>query len=216
MRKFTQTTFGEEGNCWQTAVACLLEVDPAELPSQSAVIMESHADGLQHRRHYSGILGAYLFKHHRLTYVELYQPGLYQYLTIKEPGWHLLTGTTVRTGTAPGFERHVVVGRYGEMVWDPHPTRAGLVGDIHLALLIPFPVHVPQWLDTYTHGREPCICPACFLQEQVDALALESEKERGVRPVVIVCNPCQPGVNSLSGYTVKLDEGCEMGVFHFR
>lgn len=35
MRELTQTTFGDRGNCWQTCVACVLDIDPETMPSQA-------------------------------------------------------------------------------------------------------------------------------------------------------------------------------------
>ncbi len=31
--ELTQTTFGVEGNCWQTCIAAILRIDPATLPA---------------------------------------------------------------------------------------------------------------------------------------------------------------------------------------
>jgi hypothetical protein len=44
---------------------------------------------------------------------------------MRERGYHLMVGTTVWTPV--NGRHHAVVARFGEMVWDPHPSRAGLV-----------------------------------------------------------------------------------------
>lgn len=156
MREFTQTTFGLQGNCWQTAVACLLDVDPVTLPDQSIC---DHLDGEGRRQppFYGNLLQVYLKKHHRLAYVDNFPSTLLDVLAIRDPGWHFLTGTTERSGTPGGAPRHVVVARYGKVAWDPHPSRAGLLGEIRYAFLVPRP---PEW-DAYVGREDPCECPAC-------------------------------------------------------
>lgn len=73
-------------------------------------------------------------------------------------GLHMITGRTVRTAT--NGSRHVVVARRGEIVWDPHPSRAGLLDDAddgqrEWSFLVPFP---RSW-ELFT--AHPCICPQC-------------------------------------------------------
>jgi len=164
MKEFTQTTVGTRGNCWQTAVACVLEVDPATLPDQS-VCDQPREDGSRQPPFYGNRLRQYLKKHHGLLYVEIYPSTLADaFLGMKEPGFHFLTGTTVRTGTPGGAPRHVVVARHGEAIWDPHPSRAGLLGEIRTAVLVPFP---PEW--DKGAQEDPCECPACQAPAEVAA-----------------------------------------------
>jgi hypothetical protein len=66
-----------------------------------------------------------------------------------------MTGTTVRSADYNG-ERHVVVGLNGQTVWDPHPSRAGLLDEIHWALLSPWPKGWNGWSDSV------CVCPSCI------------------------------------------------------
>jgi hypothetical protein len=165
MKEFTQTSFGTKGNCWQTSVACVLDLDPATLPDQSVCDLVD-AEGHRQPPYYGNRLRAYLKKHHGLLYIEVYPTTLRDaFLGLKEPGYHFLTGTTERTGTPGGAPRHVVVARHGEMIWDPHPSRAGLLGEIKTAVLVPFP---PEW-DRGTVQDDQCECPAC-----IDARASEA------------------------------------------
>lgn len=157
MTEYTQTTFGSRGNCWQTAVACLLDVEPATLPDQS-ICDPPLPDGGHGTPFFSNWLGSYLRKHHDLAYFEIHVPEARHMLTVREPGWHFLTGETERTGKPDGSPRHVVVARYGEMVWDPHPSRAGLTRKINLALLVPFP---DAWK---SHRYDDCFCPSCIAE----------------------------------------------------
>lgn len=101
MKEFTQTN---------------LDVDPEVLPSQA--VLEAAEKG------YHNALNAYLEHHHGLVYAEL-EDYAFSSVDVRDPGFHLLIGPTVRT-TPERRIHHCVVGRYGEAVWDPHPTRAGL------------------------------------------------------------------------------------------
>lgn len=142
MKELTQTSL-DPGNCWQTAVACILDVDAEELPSQVAI---EAAGGS-----YNNALQAYLAKHHGKGYVAMHVPGeAYEQLRIS--GYHLMIGATARTPTSG--VHHVVVGLDGAMVWDPHPSRAGLTDEISWALITSRP-------KAWKEPRDPCACPRC-------------------------------------------------------
>lgn len=157
MKEFTQTELYPRGNCWQTAVACLLEVEPDVLPSQFDSYQPMEHEGKPYMRlNYNNLLQAYLRKHHGLAYVEFHQPeeALAQ---LRIEGFHLMTGITERSKDYNG-ERHVVVGLNGNCVWDPHPSHAGLIGEIRWAVLSPFP---KLWERGWGEESNPCLCPAC-------------------------------------------------------
>ncbi len=163
IREYTQTNL-EPGNCWQTCIACLLHVEPSELPAQELFDIEKkREDGSTEYGppHYQNALQAYLREPHDLAYMQLYQPcELLKLLSVRAPGWHMMTGRTVRSETN-GNKRHVVVARYGELVWDPHPSRAGLLDDINWAFLVPFP---KSWRGKGFNAG-PCVCPACAAKD---------------------------------------------------
>lgn len=116
MKEWTQSNL-VPGNCWQTAVACILDVEPDALPDQ----VEIEVAG----RSYHNAINAYLAKHHDLIYAPLADFEWGAIATIHPPGYHLMIGPTERTGTSGSH--HVVVGRDGVALWDPHPSRAGLL-----------------------------------------------------------------------------------------
>ena len=154
MRRLTQTNI-ETGNCWQTAIACILDLDPAAMPDQAAI------EGKSSRRSFHNALLAYLELHHGLFYSELFD---YQFsaLRVKEPGYHLLLGPTERTPV--NGQHHAVVGRYGQAIWDPHPSRAGLVAVERWGLLAPIPERLRAIRDEgRAMGRSEleCLCPNC-------------------------------------------------------
>jgi hypothetical protein len=155
MKEFTQTDL-DPGNCWQTAVACVLEVEPRALPSQTAVEAQGKA--------YQNALNAYLEHHHGMLYTELED---YQTLgvTLPDPGWHLLVGPTVRT-TPERRIHHCVVGHHGAPAWDPHPSRAGLTEVRRWGILCPLHDRLRRWRKEMLE-KSPgdwdflCVCPTC-------------------------------------------------------
>jgi len=156
MREYTQTTFGDRGNCFQTAIACVLEVEPASLPDQSACDRRG-PDGRRQEPYFQNLLQAYLRKHHGLAYFDRLPSTILSVFAFRDPGYHFLSGTTVRTGTLGAAERHIVVARHGKMVWDPHPSRAGLIDDVRISVLAP---HPPEW-DQHVALQTECECPPC-------------------------------------------------------
>ena len=159
MKKLTQTRTGATGNCWQTCVAMLLDVDPELLPPQADYDWKvpKEGGGFEWGPSYQAALQFYLHKHHDLHYVEIHCPEeTLSKIRVEHPGWHMMTGRTVRSDSLDGA-RHVVVGYYGEVWWDPHPSRAGLLEDIRWGFLIPFPKSYER--TTWSHGS--CECPTC-------------------------------------------------------
>lgn len=173
MRELTQTVTAKRdngwvGNCWQTCVSCILDLDPEVLPPQKDYDQhETNEDGTPGKwvgpKSYYGALQAYLLKHHGLAYVEL--SGLpseaHSLIRVSDPRQiHMLTGLTARSKAYNGM-RHAVVARGGEMIWDPHPSHAGLTDEVRFAWLIPEP---ESWKKSRVErGDDPavCACPAC-------------------------------------------------------
>lgn len=170
MRELTQTNLAP-GNCFQHCVASVLDLDPELLPPQVEydrfVVKEDGTRSYPHpHRRYDAAVNVYLQKHHGLAYLQLHVPTreLLSQMTFREPGWHFLAGNTVRT--AKSGCTHLVVARYGEVAWDPHPSRAGLLDDGHrrIAMLIPWP---ESWSKTWGNslGVMPdCECPPCIAE----------------------------------------------------
>ena len=173
MNQLTQTVLasaanGWAGNCWQTCVAIVLGVDPDLLPPQAECdLYTTNADGSRGDRvkgtpYYQMHLRAYLRKHHGLAYVELHEVAeVFEALAVVDDRLHMLTGPTVRSASLGGLH-HVVVARRGKMVWDPHPSRAGLLAeDNHWAFLVSFPKYWTECEKRNGTTPEPCVCPAC-------------------------------------------------------
>lgn len=166
MIEYTQTNLAP-GNCWQTAVACVLDTPPETLPDQNVCDLwdkpdpEDRETWTRTSPFYHNELGTYLRKHHGLAYISL-QPFMLYHLQIKPPGIHFMSGQTVRTKQS--WQNHVVIARYGELLWDPHPSRAGLTEVVYWSFLIPYP---DEWAKRSSQQNE-CHCPACggFALEQ--------------------------------------------------
>lgn len=159
MRELTQTVLGEAGNCWQTCVACILDVDPDTLPDQTTIerVTGRSEDGRILRvGSYNNPLQAYLRDHHAMTLGNLYGHMLDAVSVTSMSGLHLAFGPTVRT---PSVDvDHVVVARDGVTIWDPHPTRAGLIRATSWGVFTGFPV---EWDIINSRTRNPCVCAAC-------------------------------------------------------
>lgn len=163
VREQTQTNL-DPGNCWQTCVACILDVDAAELPYQNAPSKFS----------YTNRLNSYLEKHHGLAYVEVHQPVI---TALSPPELHLMAGPTVRT-PASGVH-HVVVARRGQLVWDPHPSRAGLTAVERWGLVIPMPDEWKRQRDAWRSTNAvdlQCACPACSPEPAISELVAPEVK----------------------------------------
>jgi hypothetical protein len=189
MIELTQAHEGEFGSCWQTAVACILEVPAEALPDQhliemTATLRKRAQDKGEHPpEYYAGhfsymnALNAYLAKHHDLAYLQEY---VWHFSTLRfaEPGFHFAIGPTSRNSFF-----HCVVARHGEQVWDPNPSRAGLTRSESfgwLARLPPADIDA-HWLHRNEDSKERdrqrwanrakespsicslCCCPECFV-----------------------------------------------------
>ncbi len=170
MIEYTQTNL-DPGNCWQTCVASILELPPETLPDQSVCDRwhrPDHENTATWRRlepYYGNELNAYLRKHHSLTYANV-PPYIMTGLLVKPPGIHMLSGETVRTKY--NRSTHVVVAKNGELLWDPHPSRAGLTKIIYWSFLVPYP---GDWKESGLLLE--CHCPDCggFSEEYLDKVA---------------------------------------------
>lgn len=111
-----QNKFGVEGNCWQTAVASLLDLPTEEVPDFVNIDDAGGENWLLHTRR---------FLKERGMVLELI-PG---HLDTDE--YYLVTGHSPRF---PAMY-HVVIYRNGRMVHDPHPSQDGLVDEVEFEII---------------------------------------------------------------------------------
>ena len=191
MIELTQAHQSEFGSCWQTAVACVLDLPVDTLPDQHVIEM---AATLRKRAQdagektpppyyaghfsYGNALNAYLARHHDLSYLQE-NAWRFSCLQFREPGWHFAIGPTSRNSFL-----HCVVARYGEQAWDPNPSRAGLTRIDSFGWLAALPRDYDEARsyhrneDSKKRDRERwanraneadasvgslCCCPACFV-----------------------------------------------------
>lgn len=111
---------GTWGDCYRTAVACLLDLAPAEVPH----VYDQGASGEEGMAAMKAFLAA-----RGLVPVTIIYDGaadLQQVLTAREhydPGVSFLLTGQSRNGTD-----HVVVARGGKIIWDPSLDDSGIVG----------------------------------------------------------------------------------------
>ncbi len=172
MKFHTQTKL-DPGNCWQTAVACLLDVEAEALPPQSEIEVAATTES-RYGGHFSfqNAMQCYLQKHHGKSYVQV---PVWQLAQARVFGEHVIVGPTVRTGTELPRVLHCVVGVDSAMAWDVHPSRAGLTEVLHFGFLLPRPddwrkdaERIDSDLRSWREGRRDsishlCCCPACFV-----------------------------------------------------
>lgn len=174
VKHFTQTSL-DPGNCWQTAVACLLDVSsPDVLPPQHEIETEIGYKVLDGYHRYTNSLNAYLIKHHQSRYFELPKwqaEGLF----IHNYRPCVATGPTVRSVGDRADIDHAIVVMPDKSFWDPHPSRAGLTEIKSYGFIVPvdFEYLDPESADYKRRalmmetGKEGykrvfgCMCPKC-------------------------------------------------------
>ena len=137
MKRLTQTNT-EKGNCWQTAIACLLDVDPETLPPQSELdhyTGEEKQAGMDGWYSYTNILNGYLDVHHKKRYFEL-PAWEAEGLGLDQTHDCILCGPTIRTSESYRIH-HCVVKPHGQEIWDVHPSRAGLTAVERYGFIVP-------------------------------------------------------------------------------
>jgi hypothetical protein len=162
MKQYTQTRIGLKGNCFQTALACILEVEPDSLPAQDVWDV---GRGLGWACSYRNILQGYLLKHHGMMYAS-FQDWEFAGIQVRDPGFHVMSGPSPRTSEAFNVH-HAVVGCYGATVWDPHPSRVGLTEVTEWGVLAPIIPRIRADRERYEPGSQgrrvfvDCLCSAC-------------------------------------------------------
>jgi hypothetical protein len=184
MKEYTQSNLSP-GNCWQTVIACILEIDPEKLPPQHEIEVLDNHKFFGGWGSYMNVLNGYLSKHHGLCYFEIHG---YQFGGVRPTNpFHLLAGPTVRTEEHRKAGRlhthHAIVGHMGEPVWDPHPSRAGLLEVERWGVL-----GTDQQTQKDNRARKmdndpnyrfvfDCLCPECGLKELHRRVSIEKAKD---------------------------------------
>lgn len=136
-KRLPDGTYERRGDCLMASVASILEVPLAELP----VLGDEHDDGS-----WFTVLTDACHKHgHTVVYTEnlpAYRPS----------GYHLACGPSPR-----GNGGHCVVALHGEVVHDPHPSRAGIPQIDRWLLLFPL-ASTPHRLPHLAREHD---CPDC-------------------------------------------------------
>lgn len=157
---------GETGDCWRCCVAALLDVPVETVPHFLRDGRSLCAD----TQRWLNARG----------YALVYTPGGDYPFGFSFPGWGgdqrapipvLACGPTVRTKKR-GFH-HAVVMLHGELVFDPHPSNAGLIWTTEQYLIVPF--HAPAALRDPATGRDcdtkrgACACGGFHVNAEAEA-----------------------------------------------
>jgi len=151
-----QTIFGNgtdgqtRGNCFSTAIACILDLPVEEVPHFCL------SDD------WRGITNVWL-KDYGLFYLDVGVPADMRAEHIFEfAGYHVISGQ------GPRGYRHSVVGRAGKIVHDPHPSGDGLLTEEEYGFLIPVAPRLPVMICNCGHrlaDHDPINCAQCTCQE---------------------------------------------------
>ncbi len=119
MIKYRQTLFGEQGNCFSTCIASILELPLKDVPHFC-----DFDDWL-------GETNAWL-RERGLCYLEMPYP-------YDRSGSELIAGLGYHLihGLGPRGLLHSCVGYAGKIVHDPHPSDAGLLREDEIGILMP-------------------------------------------------------------------------------
>lgn len=131
MRPVDQTRFGFDGsdgapgNCWQACVATILDLPLGDVPDEATFWKPGMTPG-QSWRPYMNHVHRWLFER-GLVLVEVRTAGVCYAgpLELWQQTAVIMSGPSPRN---PQFQ-HAVVAHGSNIVHDPHPSRAGLVGD---------------------------------------------------------------------------------------
>jgi hypothetical protein len=109
---------GQYGDCHRTAIACLLDLEPDQVPH----FLHDDCDGTAFRKR----VDAYLRTQGLVQVEEAFNSSLADVLLTLDslaPHVYYLLGGKSKTGC-----NHTVIGCGGEIVWDPSPAEVGIVG----------------------------------------------------------------------------------------
>lgn len=111
--------FGIFGDCYRTAIACLLNLDPEEVPN----FAESHWDDMKAwKKADKEFLAQFNLTYAEIAYDSSLETLLYS-MELLSPGiLYLLSGTS-RNNT-----HHTVIGGAGRIYWDPAKDNSGIIG----------------------------------------------------------------------------------------
>lgn len=130
LKDWSKTILESHGNCWQYAIAAVLQLTPSEVPDFLGVAIEEGGDMNEHTQRWLNERG------HMLINVGLRWSLVYS----KDTGFTL---PWLACGPTPRSQRigqlHVVVMEGWEMVYDPHPDNSGLTAITDSYLVLPIP-----------------------------------------------------------------------------
>ena len=115
MKPILQTVFGQLGNCFQACIASVLEIELSEVPNLNPRKGVAQTEQDQILNDWLAPMGL------RYINIRLQEEKL---KPILDGVYHLIEGGSPRSKNYA----HVVVGRSGEMIFDPHPDKTGVTG----------------------------------------------------------------------------------------
>lgn len=122
---------GRQGDCFRACLATLLQRDPTTVPH----FVQIDKDSIGERNWYKEV-NLWLKEHYGLCMIivngdKSFTDAYYLERSVGIPLYHMVCGATKR-GTL-----HAVIGQNGRVVFDPHPSRDGLINVDSMYFLVP-------------------------------------------------------------------------------
>lgn len=177
MIEYTQSDT-THGDCWQTALACIIDTPPERLPPQ-VEIEQWPTRALGGWGSYRNVMNGYLRTHMGMEYSQINRPSFSAVVPIYE--YHVICGPSVRTPTTK--RNHCVVAHLGREVWDPHPSRAGLTEHQEWGVIGDYIDRPPSQMRQSNPELYDlvfgCLCPSCGLDRARQVAANYVEPDEG-------------------------------------
>ena len=129
MKPIDQTKFGfPHGDCFSACVASILEREITECQMFPDGVDETSENDIATKKHWWIVFQRWLREHHNLQAI---------YLHISELDGYVPKGYSIVSGKGPRGLDHSAVGLDGNIIHDPHPSRAGLLAVRDYILFVP-------------------------------------------------------------------------------
>jgi hypothetical protein len=116
MIPITQTTFAPGGNCFAACIASILHTKIEDVPNLQ--IGQSWREYIDQVHEFLADIN--------LFYIEVRRNG-FETAASDQWGYHLICGDGPRKRDNGKIIQHAVVGNAGRIIFDPHPSREGLL-----------------------------------------------------------------------------------------
>lgn len=124
---------GEVGDCWRCCIAAILQIPAEEVPHFVEIAIKEQCDGTDPLT--QSWLNARGYWFVSMRFGPLYCPRRFGD-SAYQPFPYIASGPSVRSKTE--HDLHAVVMADDQLLYDPHPSDAGLLAVVKRSLIVPF------------------------------------------------------------------------------